>query len=109
MLCLVACVFPVAAAYAATQQTYATGTGGVGGVVFTTSPQFADRQYNQVWHHAGFSWTVWYQDTSHNIFCNVTNTNNPTRCGSASSNKWALAQNDNDNSSTTWTAQTTVP
>lgn len=109
LLCVVFVLLPVAAAYAATQQTYATGQNGVGGVVYTTSPKYADRNYNQVWHASGYSWTVWYQDTGGSIYCNVTNNTNPTKCNSFSASKWALAQNNNDNSSVTWTAQTTVP
>lgn len=109
LLCVVLVVMPVGVAYAATQQTYATGQNGVSGVVYTTNPEYANRNYNQVWHHSGYSWTVWYEDTAGYVYCNVTNTNNPTKCGSFSAYKWTLAQNVNDNSGTTWTAQTTVP
>jgi hypothetical protein len=103
---------PPAAAYAYVQINYGSGVGGPGVVVSTGNPvppEFANRQYNRVWHLAGKTWTVWYQDTSHQIFCNRTNSNNPTSCPNFSSNKKALAQNVNDNSTVTWTAQTTKP
>lgn len=96
-------------AVAGTQVTYLIGAGGIGGVVYSREPQYANRDFNQVWHEANFRWTVWYQDTSSNVSCSVSNTNNPTRCGSFSSNKWALAQNVTDESWTFWTAQTTEP
>jgi hypothetical protein len=109
LFCLTLVALPPATAYAATQITYAQGVNGVGGVVFATNPKFANRNYNQVWHKSGKYWTVWYQDTAGKVYCSVSNSNNPTRCGNASANKWSLAQNLDDNSFVTWTAQTTVP
>ena len=49
-------VIPPAVAYAGTQITYATGTAGVGGTFKVGN--FTGRDYNQVWHQAGKTWTV---------------------------------------------------
>jgi hypothetical protein len=109
-LCAVFIVLPPTVAYAADVQiNYGSGSNGVGVVVATRNypPQYSHRMYNQVWHQAGKSWTVWYQDHVPYVYCNYTNTNNPTKCPNASDDKEALAQNNNDNSGVIWTAQTT--
>lgn len=103
-------VFMPAGGIAASTVVYLTGDGAVGAVVDSHDPQFANRNFNQVWHQPTFyHWTVWYQDTGSHVSCSVSNANNPTKCSTASSNKRALAQNLDDDSATVWTAQTTEP
>jgi hypothetical protein len=109
-VCALFVLIPPAVAYAADVQiNYAQGVNGVGGAYHTSNPTYARRAYNQVWHQSGRTWTVWYQDTSGNPYCVVQNTSNPTKCSSLSDNKMSAAQNINDNSGVTWTAQTTIP
>jgi hypothetical protein len=83
--CALFILVPPAVAYAAdVQYNYASGVNGVGGAWFTTNPDYARRAYNQVWHQSGKQWTVWYQDPVNNVYCSVSNTNNPTKCSSLS-------------------------
>jgi hypothetical protein len=101
-------IVPPTTAFAATQINYASGVNGTGGQYHTTNPDFATRNYNQVWHQAGKEWEVWYY-ANPNDFCVVDNTNNPTKCPNEFVTVEADAANITDNSGVTWTAQTTVP
>jgi hypothetical protein len=104
LLAAVAAALIVPATVFAVQIDYAQGYNGVGGGWQT--PGIAARGYNQVWHHAGSQWEVYYSDGSGL----VVNTLNPTRFPNASFGAvHSDCQNDNDASSVLWTCQTTKP
>jgi hypothetical protein len=99
---------PLALAYH--QITYWTPTPpNVPGNVGNTFDGYVDREYNKAFHLSGKTYTVWYQDSSHNIFCNKTDTANPTQCLGHFNAKAAFTENNNDSSSTQETSQTTNP
>ena len=97
--------FPPALAYAGTQFNYASGTAGVGGVFKVGN--YTGRDYNQVWHQSGRTWTVLYHLTDGSDTAIRTDSNNPTRWGGHIGYADAWCNNVNDNSFTTWTCQTT--
>jgi hypothetical protein len=98
-------VIPPAIAYAGTQITYATGTAGVGGTFKVGN--FTGRDYNQVWHQSGKTWTVLYHLTDGSAVAIVTDSSNPTRWPNHIGYADAWCNNVNDNSFVTWTCQTT--
>jgi hypothetical protein len=66
-------VTPIALAYH--QITYWSPTPpNVPNNVGNTFDGYVAREYNKAFHLSGKSYTVWYQDSSHNIYCNKTDT-----------------------------------
>ena len=65
------------------------------------------RDYNQVWHQSGRTWTVLYHLTDGSDTAIRTDSNNPTRWGGHIGYADAWCNNVNDNSFVTWTCQTT--
>lgn len=74
-----------------------------------TSDGYVAREYNQAFHLAGKTYTVWYQDSVGNISCAKSDTNNPTSCSGHFNAKAAFTQDVDDSSSTHVTSQTTNP
>jgi len=104
MLVAAAVALILPATVLAVQFDYASGVNGAGGGFQTSG--IAARGYNQVWHHAGSQWEVYYSDGTGL----VVNTTNPTKFPNASFGAvHSDCQNDNDTSGVIWTCQTTRP
>lgn len=87
------------------QFTYASGSGGVGGV-YPGSDAYNHRDYNQVWHNDCCTWGVFYVSGGI-IYGWVRNTSNPTKWPNEIGYATMKCENVNDNSGTTWTCQST--
>jgi hypothetical protein len=85
----------------------AQGTNQVGGTWSTSG--FAPREGNRVWHQAGYSWWVYYQNTDNSLGCVIFNDANPTKCEQPNGYAKSKCSNSTDNSGVTWTCQTTRP
>lgn len=83
---------------------YAQGSGGAGGLYST--PGYAPRSYNRVYHQPGYTWTVYYRHPDNSTAGVVTNTSNPTSYPAGDSYARSLCFNGNDNSGVQWTCQT---
>src|SRR5919204_4361357 len=103
--CLLLVIIPTTLAYAGTNFNYAQGYFGAGGSFGT--PGFAPRDYNRVWHAAGYEWWVFYELPNGSTACFRDNTNNPTSCPFSNSYAKAWCSNITDNSGVQWTCQTT--
>lgn len=98
------CVFALTFVSTALAVNYAQGSGGAGGTYST--PGFAPRSYNRVYHAAGYTWTVYYRHTDNSTAGVVTNTNNPTEWPYADGYARANCHNVNDTGPVQWTCQT---
>src|ERR671930_493008 len=99
--CLLLVIIPTTLAYAGTNFNYAQGYFGAGGSFGTTG--FAPRDYNRVWHAAGYEWWVFYELPNGSTACFRDNTNNPTSCPFSNSYAKSWCSNITDNSGVQWT------
>ncbi len=103
-------ILPPAAAYASTVQTYRQSANEVGGQWHTTSPVYANRDFNRVYHKSGTQWGLAYCDSVTGCCPYAFGTANPwvdPRGGGVYQEAWCY--NVNDNSGVNWTCQTTIP
>jgi hypothetical protein len=107
LACALMMIIPPSIAYAAAWDRYAQGINGVGGVYST--PGFAPRAGNRVWHHLGNYWWVYYQHTDNSLNCIKYEDSNPTHCDNPDGYAKAKCENSDDNSGVTWTCQWAEP
>lgn len=99
---------PPTVAYAATVQTYAQGTNNVGFIGQTTSPMYADRNFNRVYHKAGTLWALRWCSVGSGCGAWGSGTTNPL-LAPGGANIREECQNLQDLSGVQWTCQTTKP
>jgi hypothetical protein len=105
-------ILPPAVAYASTVQTYRQSSNEVGGQWHTTSPEFANRDFDRVYHASGYDWGLAYCITNESNCTqyNFGNTNPFYYMGGAgASDSSAWCYNVDDNSGVGWTCQSTYP
>jgi hypothetical protein len=107
IICLLFILIPPTVAYGSTIFTYAQGYGGVGGVYGTTG--YAARDFNRVYHQAGYYWNPFYCRTDGSCFGGTSGSSNPTYANGGASYAKAYCHNQTDNSGVLWTCQTTRP
>lgn len=112
ILAAVAALVPAAGAgtaYHYGRGFYGRSPDGVNGAgLFTGTRDDLQRDYNEVWHQATYTWKVQYYAAV--PYCVVKNSNNPTKCSNPSNGGSPVqAYNYTDDSGTEWTLETTLP
>ncbi len=106
-LVAISAVVMVASAYAHLPQfTYASGSSQPYSA-FPGWEAFNHRDYNQAWHHAGYTWGVYYVTTDRVIHAWVRDTANPTKWPNEIGYATIYCENVDDTTGTVFTCQST--